>query len=67
MGGQKVLGLVLLVVGILLLFFGWQSTESVGEQISETFTGRFSDETMFYLIGGAAALVAGIFLAVRKR
>lgn len=67
MGGQKVLGLVLLVIGILLLFFGWQSTESVGEQISETFTGRFSDETMFYLIGGAAALVAGIFLAARKR
>ncbi len=67
MGGQKVLGLVLLVVGILLLFFGWQSSESVGEQISETFTGRFTDGTMFYLIGGAAALVAGIFLAFLKR
>ncbi|WP_152205864.1 DUF3185 family protein [Marinobacter changyiensis] len=67
MAGRKVIGLVLLLVGILLLFFGWQSTESVGEQISETFTGRFTDETMFYLIGGAAAAVAGIFLAVLKR
>jgi hypothetical protein len=58
---------VLLVVGVLLLFFGWQSSESVGDQISETLTGRFTDETMWYLIGGAAAVVAGAFLALVKR
>lgn len=59
MGTGKIVGVVLLVVGVLLLFFGWQSSESVGDQISETFTGRFTDETMWYLIGGAAAVVAG--------
>jgi hypothetical protein len=61
------MGVVLLVVGVLLLFFGWQSSESVGDQISETLTGRFTDETMWYLIGGAAAVVAGAFLALVKR
>lgn len=67
MGTGKIVGVVLLVVGVLLLFFGWQSSESVGDQISETFTGRFTDETMWYLIGGAAAVVAGAFLALVKR
>lgn len=67
MGSGKIIGVVLLVVGVLLLFFGWQSSESVGDQITETFTGRFTDETMWYLIGGAAAVVAGAFLAFVKR
>ncbi len=63
----KIVGVVLLVVGVLLLFFGWQGSESVGDQITETITGRFTDETMWYLIGGAAAVVAGAFLTFFKR
>lgn len=64
---SKLVGVVLLVVGIILLYFGWQSSQSVGGQISETLTGRFGDETMWYLIGGAAAVVAGGFMAIFKR
>lgn len=67
MGNQKLIGVVLLVVGILLLFFGWQASESLGDQITQTFTGRFTDETMWYLIGGAAAAVAGVFLLFARR
>lgn len=67
MASHKLVGLVLLVVGLLLLFFGWQSSESISDQVSETVTGRFTEVTMWYLIGGAAATVAGAFLAfVRK-
>ncbi|MGM0768251.1 MAG: DUF3185 family protein [Pseudomonadota bacterium] len=67
MGTGKIMGVVLLVVGALLLFFGWQGSESIGDQVSETFTGRFTDETMWYLIGGVAALVAGAVLTFFKR
>jgi len=67
MASSKLLGIVLLVVGIGLLYFGYQSTQSVGGQVTETLTGRFTDETMWYLIGGAAAAAAGAFLTfVRK-
>lgn len=67
MASSKLLGVVLLVVGIGLLYFGYQSTQSVGGQVTETLTGRFADETMWYLIGGAAAAAAGAFLTfVRK-
>ncbi len=67
MGSTKLVGVILLVVGIALLYFGYQSTQSVGDQITETLTGRFTDETMWYLIGGAAAVVAGGFLAFIKK
>lgn len=67
MGSSKLLGIVLLVVGIALLFFGYQSTQSVGDQLTETVTGRFTDKTMWYLIGGAAATAAGAFLTFLKK
>lgn len=67
MASQKLVGIVLLVVGLLLLFFGWQSSESLGDQLSESVTGRFTDATMWYLIAGAAATVAGAFLAFFRR
>ena len=61
MGSSKLVGIVLLVVGVGLLYFGYQSTQSLGNQLSETVTGRFTDQTMWYLIGGAAAAaLAGV-------
>jgi hypothetical protein len=67
MGNQRLVGVVLLVVGIILLYFGWQASESLGDQITRTFTGRFTNDTMWYLIGGAAAAVAGVFLLLFRR
>lgn len=61
---SKVVGLVLLVVGIILLYFGWQASQSVGDQLTEAVTGRFTDGTMWYLIAGAAAIVAGGYIAL---
>lgn len=55
-------GIILLVVGILLLYFGWQSSQSVADQVTESFTGRFTDSTMWYFVGGAVAVAAGAFM-----
>jgi hypothetical protein len=62
MSGSKIIGLVLLVVGAILLYFGFNATESVGEQVVEGVTGKYTDETMWYLIGGGAAGVVGLVL-----
>lgn len=67
MKSQQIAGIALLVVGILLLFFGWQSSQSLGEQVVETMTGRFTDSTMWYFIGGAVATVVGICLLVIRK
>jgi hypothetical protein len=64
MGTKKIVGIVLLVVGIVLLYFGFQATDAPLEEARETFTGDYSDQTMIYLIGGAAAAIGGLLLVV---
>jgi hypothetical protein len=66
MKGSKLIGIVLLALGAILLYFGFNATESVTEEIGEAITGRYSDETMMYLIGGGVAVVAGLFLLLKK-
>jgi uncharacterized protein DUF3185 len=60
----RIVGLVLLAVGVTLLIFGYNASQSVGEQIVEGFTGRFTNQTMAYLIGGIAAIVGGAALTI---
>lgn len=64
MSGSRVLGLLLVVVGAGLLYFGWNATRAPMERFSETLTGRYSDRTQGYLIGGGAALVVGLGLTL---
>jgi hypothetical protein len=68
MSSRKILGLVLLVVGAVLLYFGLQATDAPLEEARETLTGDYSDRTMLYLICGAAAAVGGLaMLVIGKR
>jgi len=60
----RIIGLVLLAVGVTLLVFGYNASQTVGEQVVEGFTGRFTNQTMAYLIGGVAAIVGGAALAL---
>jgi hypothetical protein len=60
MSSQRVLGLVLLVGGLILLVFGLNATDSVADSLKEGVTGRYTDKTMWYLIGGAAAAIGGL-------
>lgn len=53
-------GLSLLVVGALLLYFGFTASQGLGEQVHETLTGRFTDSTTWYFVIGAIAAVAGV-------
>ena len=60
----RLVGVALLVVGLGLLYFGWQATDAFDEQIREAVTGQYSDETLWQLIGGAAAAVVGLLLVL---
>ncbi|HSH27586.1 MAG TPA: DUF3185 family protein [Wenzhouxiangella sp.] len=65
MSTNKIIGIVLLIVGAGLLFFGLQATGSLTEEVHETLTGRFTDTTTWYLLGGGAAVVVGIVMLAR--
>lgn len=60
---QRIIGAVLLAVGVVLLVMGLNATHSVGEKVLEGVTGRYSDHTTWYILGGIAALVGGAALA----
>ena len=64
MNAARIIGIILLAVGILLLVFGINATQGTGEQVRETFTGKYSGQTMWYIVGGIACLVGGAALAL---
>ena len=66
MSTWKIAGIALLVGGLIALYFGFNAANSVTEEISEAFTGRYSDRTMLYLIGGGVASVVGLFMLFKK-
>lgn len=67
MNAKNVLGFVLLIVGLILLFFGVQATGAFGEKVVHDFTGHYTDNTMTYLIGGGVSAVLGLALLVFNR
>lgn len=66
MSQKKLVGALLFILGGVLLYFGFNQANSALGEISETLTGKYSDETMIYLIAGAASMVVGLRLLTRK-
>jgi hypothetical protein len=59
---QRLLGLVLLVAGIALAVVGVSASDSLADQASEFFTGKFTDKTMWYIVGGGLMGLAGLVM-----
>jgi len=59
---NKAIGIALLVVGVILLVWGINASESVGSQISETFTGKPTDKSIWMIIGGVVSGITGLGL-----
>ena len=62
---NRIIALVLIVLGIVLIYMGYQSSQGLDDQLSEAVTGNFTDETMFYWLGGAIAVIAGVVMLRR--
>jgi len=63
MSPQRILGVVFLVMGVVLLIIGLNASDSVADQLSNTFTGKFTDRTTWYILGGIALAVVGAIVA----
>jgi hypothetical protein len=57
---NKPLSLALLVGGIILIIYGISANDSTASGFSRFFTGNPTDKTMWLLIGGIVAAVAGL-------
>lgn len=60
-----VLSLTLLLVGIALLVWAAQASDSFASGFSRIFTGSPTDETMWLTIGGMVAVVLGVAGLIR--
>ena len=56
---NKILSLVLLAIGVVLIVYGVNASNSVGSDFSRMFTGSPTDKSMWLLIGGIALAVIG--------
>jgi hypothetical protein len=57
---NKAISLALLVGGIVLIIYGISANDSTASGFSRFFTGNPTDKTMWLLIGGIVAVVAGL-------
>ena len=62
MSPRRIIGLPVLVAGIVVLILGLNASNSLAEQVSETFTGRFTRGTTWYIMGAIAAGVLGLLM-----
>lgn len=65
---RQIAGAALFAIGAVLLFAAYRASNAPLEQITDAVTGRYTDQTMFYLIGGVACAIAGaLMLALGRR
>ena len=64
---SRIVGIILFVVGIVCLYFGFNSSNAPVDQLSKAVSGRFTQQTMWYIIGGIVMIIAGGALFIRGR
>ncbi len=64
MSAQRIGGIVLLVIGIVLFCVGMNASNSMADQVKNTFTGRFTEATSWYIFGGLAMGLFGLLITV---
>ena len=57
---NKYMGIALIVIGVALAAWGYNVYDSVGSQVSRTFSGDAPIEAWAGMVGGAICLVIGI-------
>lgn len=57
---MRLIGIVLIVLGVVMLVFGINETDSFASEVSEFFTGNPTDRAIWLMIGGIAAILVGL-------
>ena len=63
---SQVIGILLVVGGIALLVGGYIASQSTSESVRSFLGFKFGKETRWYIIGGAAAVISGLFVMMGR-
>jgi hypothetical protein len=61
------MGPIFLIVGILLLGWGFSMSQSMSSEVKEVFTGSPVDKAMYCYIGGTVLVILGLWQVWRGR
>lgn len=61
MGANKIIGIVLIIVGVALAIWGYNIYDSASARIGRAISGDTPIEAWAGMVGGAICLVVGIF------
>ena len=59
-------GIALLTVGGLLIFWGYNESQSLGSHLTRLYSGNPSQNTLYYYIGGGVCVILGAFNLLRR-
>jgi drug/metabolite transporter (DMT)-like permease len=65
-GKKKLIGLVLLIVGAVLIGWGYNEAGSFGGKLSSAFSGSPGDRVLWFYISGGVCAVIGLFNLFKK-
>ena len=62
---NQIIGAALLAVGAVLLVFAYQASNAPLDQVVNTITGHYTQQTVWYFVLGVASVVVGGLLVMR--
>lgn len=62
---NKLLGLVLIVAGVGLIYWGYDLSQAPASVVSEALTGSVTDGVLIRYIGGGIAAAIGAFFLIK--
>lgn len=63
----RIVGIVLIIVGAILLYFSYEASQSLASEVSQMATNEPTDNAIWYLIGGVAAVIIGLYATIRGK
>ena len=64
---NNIVGIAVIALGVVLLVFGFNESHSFASDVTKTFTGNPTNHSMWLIIGGAVAVIAGIGMSLMGR
>ena len=61
---NRIIGVAILAIGVVLLGFAYHATNAPAEKLSDAVSGSYSSQTTWFFAVGLAAVVVGGLLAV---
>jgi hypothetical protein len=62
---NRLIGLTILTIGIGLIIYGIDASNSAGSTLSRTFSGTPTNKALWMLLGGIGAAICGAVLALK--